>query len=92
MRTNKMANVKVEIYGTTSCRKCTNVKDLLDTKKVEYIEYLIDLMPHEKDDMIRRCGLKYYPQVFFNDEHIGGEEELQMLDLEGKLDKKLGLL
>ena len=87
-----MTTVKIEIYGTTSCRKCANVKDLLDTKNVEYIEYLIDLMPHEKDDMVRRCGLKYYPQVFFNDAHIGGEEELQLLELEGKLNEMLGLV
>ena len=86
-----MTTVKVEIYGTTSCRKCTIVKELFDTKKIEYIEYMIDLMPHEKDDMIRRCGLKYYPQVFFNDKHIGGEEDIQMLELEGKLDNMLGL-
>lgn len=49
------------------------------------INYMIDLMPLEKDEMIRRCGLKYYPQIFINDEHIGGEEELLMLDHEGKL-------
>jgi glutaredoxin 3 len=83
--------VKVEIYGTSNCKKCVNVRDLLDRKKVEYIDYLIDLMPLEKDEMIRRTGLKYYPQIFINDEHVGGEEEMMTLEAGGELDKLLGL-
>ncbi len=50
--------VKVEIYGTSSCKKCFNVRELLDERKVEYIDYLIDLMPLEKDAMTRRTDLK----------------------------------
>ena len=76
---------KVEIYGTTNCSKCVTVREFLDEKSVEHIDYMIDLMPLERDEMIRRCGLKYYPQIFINDKHIGGEEELLMLELEGKL-------
>ena len=83
--------VKVEIYGTSNCKKCVDVRDLLDRKNVEYIDYLIDLMPLEKDEMIRRTGLKYYPQIFINDEHVGGEEELMALEAAGELDKLLGL-
>jgi len=61
----------------------------MDKKNIKTIEYMIDLMPHEKDEMIQRCGLKYYPQIFINNKHIGGEEELLMLDLEGKLQELL---
>ena len=81
--------VKVEIYGTSNCKKCVNVRDLLDRKQVEYTDYLIDLMPLEKDEMIRRTGLKYYPQVFINDEYVGGEEELLALEADGKLEELL---
>ena len=80
---------KVEVCGTSSCRKCFNVRELLDERKVEYSDYMIDLMPLEKDAMIRRSGLKNYPQVFINDDHIGGEAEMMQLALEGKLDKLL---
>ena len=83
--------VKVEIYGTSNCKKCVNVRDFLDRKQVEYIDYLIDLMPLEKDEMIRRTGLKYYPQIFIDDQHVGGEEELMALEADGELDKLLGL-
>ncbi len=84
-------SAKIEIYGTCSCNKCYNVRQLLDAKSIEYIDYLIDLMPLEKNEMVRRTGLKYYPQIFINDEHVGGEEELFALEAEGKLDKLLGL-
>ena len=86
-----MMVTKVEIYGTSSCRKCANVRDLLDGKKVEYVDYMIDLMPLDKDEMIRRSGHKNYPQLFINDEHIGGEKETMELEIEGELDKLLGL-
>ena len=82
---------KVEIYGTSSCRKCDVVREIFDNRNVAYIDYLIDLMPLEKDEMIRRTGLKYYPQIFINEEHIGGEEELLTLDADGELDRLLGL-
>ncbi len=80
---------KIEIYGTTNCKKCVDVRKFLDEKNIEFIDYMIDLMPLDRDEMIRRCGLKYYPQIFINNKHIGGEEELLMLDFEGKLQKLL---
>ena len=82
---------KIEVYGTSSCKKCVDVRAFLDGKDIEYIDYLIDLMPLEKDDMIRRSGLKYYPQIFINGKHIGGDEELLALEVSGELDKLLGL-
>ncbi len=82
---------KVEIYGTSNCRKCVDVRALLDRYGVDYIDHMIDLMPLEKDEMVRRCGLRYYPQIFIDGEHIGGEEELMMLDAEGRLKELLGL-
>lgn len=68
-----------------------NVRDLLADRKVGYIDYLIDLMPLEKDAMICRSGLKHYPQVFVNDVHIGGEKEMMQLAMDGGLDDLLGL-
>jgi glutaredoxin 3 len=80
---------KVEIYGTSNCRKCVNVRALFDRKHVAYSDYMIDLMPLEKDEMLRRTGLKYYPQIFINDEHVGGEQELFALEADGELDRLL---
>ncbi len=80
---------KVEIYGTSFCRHCVDSRDFLQEKGVEYEEYLLDLMPHEKESMIERCGQKSVPQIFINNQHIGGLSDLKELDKTGKLDKLL---
>ncbi len=80
---------KVEIYATSFCRHCMDAREFLQTKGVEYEEYLLDLMPLEKDAMIERCGQKSIPQIFINGQHIGGLTELRELDSSGKLDKLL---
>ena len=80
---------KVEIYATSFCSHCMDARDFLQAKGVEYEEYLLDLMPLEKDVMIERCGQKSIPQIFINGQHIGGLTELRELDSSGKLDKLL---
>ncbi len=76
---------KVEIYGTSFCRHCLAARRLLDTKQIEYTEYLIDLMPLEREQMLSRCGRKKVPQILINGEPIGGDEELHALDASGEL-------
>jgi glutaredoxin 3 len=80
---------KVEMYATSSCRHCMDARDFLQAKGVEYEEYLLDLMPLDKDVMIERCGQKSIPQIFINGQHIGGLTDLKELDSSGKLDKLL---
>ncbi len=43
-----------------------------------------------RQEMIQRAGSHFVPQIFINDEHIGGSDELSALELNGELDKKLG--
>jgi len=66
-----------------------DAREFLQAKGIEYEEYLLDLMPLEKDAMIERCGQKSIPQIFINGQHIGGLTELRELDSSGKLDKLL---
>jgi glutaredoxin 3 len=89
LRVSKFMTAKVEIYGTSFCRHCVDAKDFLQEKGFEYEEYLLDLMPHEKDVMIKRCGEKSIPQIFINGQHVGGMVELMELDSSGKLGKLL---
>ncbi len=82
---------KVEIYGTSFCRHCLAARKLLDTKQINYTEYLIDLMPLERAEMLRRCGRKKVPQILINNIAIGGDEDLMALDANGELDRLLSL-
>jgi len=76
---------KVEIYGTSFCRHCLAARQLLDARQIDYTEYLIDLMPLERAEMLRRCGRKKVPQILINDQPIGGDEDLMALDASGEL-------
>ena len=82
---------KVEVYGTSFCRHCVAARALLERKQVDYTEYLLDLMPLERDEMIRRCGVKKVPQIFINDEWIGGFDDMIRFDKNGELNWRLGL-
>ncbi len=78
---------KVEVYGTSFCRHCLAARQLLDARNISYTEYLIDLMPLERAEMLRRCGRKKVPQILINNVPIGGDEDLMALDASGELTK-----
>jgi glutaredoxin 3 len=62
-----------------------DAREFMQAKGIDYEEYLLDLMPLEKDVMIERCGQKSLPQIFIDGQHIGGLSDLRELDKNGKL-------
>ena len=51
---------------------------------------LVDKEPGKKDEMIARTGRRTVPQIFIEDTHVGGFDDLSALDRAGKLDPLLG--
>ena len=46
--------------------------------------------PDLRDEMIKKAnGKRTIPQIFFNDEHIGGYQELRDLEKNGTLESSL---
>ena len=84
---------KVEIYTWASCPFCIRAKQLLDSKSVEYTEYVTDGNEQARDAMAARGsdGKRSVPQVFINDEHVGGCDALHALDNSNKLDELLAV-
>ena len=82
---------KVEIYTWLTCPFCRRAKQLLDSKKVDYIEYQIDGDEKARAEMIKRGsdGKSSVPQIFINDVHIGGSDALVKLEKSGELDALL---
>lgn len=81
---------KVEIYTKGYCPYCTRAKSLLDSKDIEYTEYKIDLQPELRDTMIDRAKGGYtVPQIFVNNQHIGGCDDMMALERKNKLDSLL---
>ncbi|MBV9828829.1 MAG: glutaredoxin 3 [Alphaproteobacteria bacterium] len=82
---------KVELYTTMWCPYCARAKDLLEHKGVAFEEISLDEEPRRRDEMMKRAnGGRTVPQIFINDEHIGGCDDMFALERAGKLDSKLG--
>ncbi len=83
-----MANV--EIYTKPTCPFCVRAKQLLDGKGVSYTEYNIANDDEKREEMINRAdGRRTVPQVFVDNEGLGGCDEIHALDRQGKLDALL---
>jgi glutaredoxin 3 len=81
---------KVEIYTWSTCPFCIRAKALLSKKGVEYAEYCIDGDETARSAMAKRAnGRRSLPQIFINDHHIGGCDDIYALNAQGKLDPLL---
>lgn len=81
---------KVEIYTKAFCPYCYRAKALLDSKGVEYEEIDITMGGPRRPEMIQRAhGRTTVPQIFIDDKHVGGSDDLAALDREGGLDTLL---
>jgi thioredoxin reductase (NADPH) len=82
----------VEIYTKEDCPYCEKAKDLFDSKDVEYETYNVTGDEELFEEMVERAnGRKTAPEVFIDDELIGGFDDTQALDESGELDEKLGI-
>ena len=82
---------KVVMYSTQFCPYCVRAKMLLERKGVEFTDIRVDIERERYSEMITRAGRSSVPQIFINDDHIGGCDDLYALDSQGQLDPKLGL-
>lgn len=80
----------VEIYLKFLCPYSARAKKLLDSKNVDYEEYDITMDSEKRAEMIQRAdGRTTVPQIFIDDRHIGGSDDLAELEREGQLDPLL---
>jgi len=81
---------KIEIYTKAFCPYCHRAKALLDSKGADYEEIDITMGGPRRPEMIQRAnGRSTVPQIFIDDNHIGGSDDLAALDREGGLDPLL---
>ena len=82
---------KVTIYSTNVCPYCVRAKSLLQRKGVKYVELNIDRDMNLMKQMMERSQRRTVPQIFIDDYHVGGYDDMAELDSEGKLDELLGI-
>lgn len=80
---------KIVVYTKENCPYCDWAKKLLNTKQLKFEEIRVDLLPDKLAEMIHRSGRRSVPQIFINDEAIGGYDDLSALVKTGKLDQLL---
>lgn len=80
----------VEIYTWSMCPFCVRAKALLSKKGIEFTEYCIDGDEAARATMAKRAnGRRSLPQIFIDDRHVGGCDDLYALESQGRLDPLL---
>ncbi|MBF2079359.1 MAG: glutaredoxin 3 [Synechococcales cyanobacterium T60_A2020_003] len=80
----------VEIYTWSMCPFCVRAKALLSKKGIEFTEYCIDGDEAARATMAKRAnGRRSLPQIFIDEQHIGGCDDLYALESQGRLDSLL---
>lgn len=80
----------ITMYTTAVCPYCMNAERLLMSKGVSAINKIrIDLQPEKRDEMMQKTGRRTVPQIYIDDLHVGGFDDLRALDLAGGLDPLL---
>ncbi len=80
---------KVIVYSSTQCPYCVMAKQLLDKKGVKFEEILIDRDSKKREEMMKKSRQRTVPQIFINEESVGGYTDLVALDRAKKLDALL---
>ena len=76
----------ITVYSGPMCGYCDAAKRLLARNNLEFINIDVSTKDGIRDEMTKKAnGRRTIPQIFFNDEHIGGYQELRELEKEGKL-------
>ena len=76
----------ITIYTGPFCNYCEAAKRLLTRNNANYNEIDIDKVEGAMDEMIKKAnGKSTMPQIFFDDKHIGGYDEVRALEKANKL-------
>ena len=77
----------VTVYMGPMCSYCDAAKRLLKRNNIPYNEINVALEEEKLEEMLNKSnGKRTIPQIFFNELHIGGYEELRALEKKGELD------
>jgi len=76
---------EVLMYSTASCPFCTLAERLRARGVTDVPKIRVDLEPARRGEMIERTGRRTVPQIFIGERHVGGYDDLVVLDREGAL-------
>jgi glutaredoxin 3 len=79
----------VTLYTTRYCPYCIRARNLLDSKGVAYRDIAVDNEPRLRREMMIRSGRHTVPQIWIGERHIGGYDDMYLLERQGRLDELL---
>ena len=79
--------MKIKIYTKSYCPYCKRAKKLLDSKGLKYEEIEVSMSPELAKEAQQRSGRRTVPQVFIDNQHIGGSDDLAKAAANGSLEK-----
>ncbi len=80
----------ITMYSGPMCAFCDAAKRLLNRNNLKYKIIDVSGSPVIRDEMIKKAnGRRTIPQIFFNDDHVGGYQELRELEKTGQLEASL---
>jgi len=79
----------VTIYTSMMCSYCVAAKRLLADKGAMFNEIDATFSPKKRNEMMTRSGRYTFPQIFIGTYHVGGYDDLRLLESAGKLDPML---
>ncbi len=80
---------KVTMYTTPWCGYCAAARKLLQSKNIEFNDIDVGMNADLRREMTDKSGGTTVPQIFINNEHIGGYDDMAALDEQGDLDQLL---
>ena len=82
-------SAKVTMYSTRFCPFCIRARSLLGSKGVAYEEIDVGSDSSQWQKMQALSGRDTVPQIFINEEAVGGYDDIALLERQGKLDAML---
>ncbi len=77
------------MYTTRFCPYCIRARNLLDGKNVAYYDIAVDWKPLLRREMRAKSGRNTVPQIWIGEQHVGGFDDLHLLERQGRLDELL---
>ncbi|MEH6457387.1 MAG: glutaredoxin 3 [Cocleimonas sp.] len=90
VKETKNTSINVVMYGTRFCPYCMFARRLFKRKGITFTEIKVSGRKLW-DELEQKSGRNTVPQIFINDESLGGYDDIAALDRKGELDQKLGI-
>ncbi|MCB1695299.1 MAG: glutaredoxin 3 [Halioglobus sp.] len=84
-------STRVVMYSTRFCPYCIRARGLLESKQVSFTDIAVDGQPDRRQEMEVRSGRYTVPQIWIGEHHVGGYDDLALLERQGRLDELLAM-